>query len=173
MKFGTVVGFAVLAISSSAQAEEPLSFEKELDALFATSGGLTADAAASRAKRASPTVRKSAASIDVSVAAAQSAELVRIPRLGATATYTRRSPLDPVPLGPPPAPQFEFAVDSYAVQGQLALQLSDYVVRYPKIIAGARLGIEAARAGKQAAEIDAGQEARIAYYEWVRAKLQV
>ena len=172
MRFGTAVGFTLLAISSTAHADEPLSFEKELDALFVT-GGLTADAAASRAKRVSPSVRRSAASIDVSLASARTAELVRVPRVGVTGTYTRLSPLDPVLLGPPPAPAFEFAEDSYAIQGQLALQLSDYVWRYPKIIDAARLGVEAARAGKQASEVDAGQEARLAYYEWVRAKLQV
>ncbi len=147
------------------------SFEKDLDALF-TQGGLTSDAVAARAIKASPTVRKSAASIDISIAVAKSAELARVPRVGLTATYTRLSPIDPISFGMG-APAFEFAENSYVGQAQVAIALSDYVVRYPKLIAGARLGIEAAKTSKRAAEVDAGQDARIVYYEWVRSKLQV
>jgi hypothetical protein len=58
------------------------SFEKELDALF-TGGGLTADQAAALAPAASPSVRKAAAQIDIAVAQAETAELVRVPRVGA------------------------------------------------------------------------------------------
>src|ERR671938_477144 len=67
-----------------------------------------------------------------------------------------------------PGSTFEFAKNSYAVQGQLQLALSDYLLRYPKLIDAARLGTEAARVGKRISEVDAAQEARVAYYEWVR-----
>ncbi len=147
------------------------SFEKDLEALL-VKGGLTADQAAGRAAGASPTVRRAAAQIDVSLATAQTAELARVPRVGATATYTRLSPIDPISFGPG-APPFNFAENSYAAQATVAIALSDYVTRYPKLIEGARLGIEASRTTKRADEIDAGQDARLAYYEWVRAKLQV
>lgn len=146
------------------------SFEKDLDALF-TQGGLTADVAASRATKVSPNVAKSAASIDQAVTAATQAELARVPRVGVTATYTRLSPIDPIDLGG--GFQIPFLENSYVGQAQLGLQLSDYVLRYPKVIEGARLGLEAAKLGKRTAEVDASQEARLAYYEWVRAKLQV
>ena len=175
---------ALLTLSATAALAQPnsapegsgdmASFEHDLDALF-VQGGLTADQAAARGGKASPTVRKSAASIDISVATAEAAELVRVPRVGVSATYTRLSPLDPVQLGAPGsgAPAFEFSENSYAGQAQVAIALSEYVTRYPRLIAGARLGIEAARAGKRASEVGAGHEARIAYYEWVRARLQV
>lgn len=145
------------------------SFEKDLDALF-TRGGLTADAAASRAGKVSPTVARSAASIDLAVSSAKQAELARVPRVGVSATYTRLSPLDPLNFGSGPIPILE---NSYAGHAEVAISLSDYVVRYPKLIAGARLGLDAATLGKKSAEVDASQEARLAYYEWVRAKLQV
>lgn len=145
-------------------------FEKDLDALF-TPGGLTADQVATRAVKVSPTVARSAASIDIAVAQATQAELVRVPRIGVTATYTRLSPLDPINLGGGFA--IPFLENSYAGQAQVGIALSDYIVRYPKLIAGAKLGLEAARLGKRTAELDAGQEARIIYYEWVRARLQV
>lgn len=146
------------------------SFEKDLDALF-TQGGLTADAAAARAGKVSPAVAKSAASIDAAVSQAKTAELARIPRVGVTATATRLSNIDPVDLGG--GFQIEFLNHSYVGQAQINVNLSDYVLRYPQLVAGARLGLDAAKLGKRAAEIDASQEARLAYYEWVRARLQV
>jgi len=148
-------------------------FEAELEALF-VKDGLTADQAASRAAGASPAVRAAAARIDIAVAQAEQAELVRVPRIGATATYTRLSPLDPFVIGDPSmGGVIDFAENTYAVQGQLAVALSDYIVRYPKLVNAARLGTEAARVTKQASEIDASQDARLAYYEWVRSRLQV
>ncbi len=155
-------------------ADELASFEKELDALFAP-GGLTADQAAARAPAASPSVRKSAAQIDIAVAAAETAELVRVPRVAVSASYTRLSKLDPITFGMPGmgAPSIEFPQNSLASQAQVGVALSDYVVRYPKLIEAARSGLEAARVGKRANELAAGHDARIAYYEWVRSKLQV
>jgi len=47
------------------------------------------------------------------------------------------------------------------------------LLRYPKLIDAARLGAEVVRIDKRSSEVGAGQDARLAYYEWVRAKLQV
>jgi outer membrane protein TolC len=180
MRFGIAL-VSLLTVTAPATAQpqpqptgtsDMASFEKDLDALFVP-GGLTASIAASRGAGASPTVRKSAAEIDISIAIAEAAELTRVPRVGVTGTYTRLSPLDPVVFGPPGTPGFEFQENSIVGQASLTLALSDYITRYPKLIEGARLGIEAAKAGKRSSEVDAGQDARIAYYEWVRAKLQV
>jgi len=159
-----------LAQPAGQPADDLATFEKELDALFA-SGGLTSDQAAARAPAASPSVRKAAAQIDIAYAQAETAELARVPRVAATATYTRLSHIDPLSF--PGSPPFPFAENSYATQAQLGVALSDYVVRYPKLIEAARLGIEATRVSKRANELGAGQDARLAYYEWVRAKLQV
>lgn len=162
----------VLAQPAKAQPPDDLAaFEKELDALFFAGRGLTADQAAKRAVTTSPTVRANAAAIDIAVAQAMTAELARVPRVGATLTYTRLSPIDPLVFGP--GAQIELPVNSYAAQAQVAVALSDYVVRFPKLIDAARLGTEAARVGKRGSELDADQEARIAYYEWIRSKLQV
>lgn len=180
MKQRVVVALAIAAATpvyaqpaQPAPAAEASSFEKELDALFA-SGGLTADQAASRAVKASPDVRARVAEIDIAIAQAEQAELVRVPRVGLSASYTRLSPIDPVLLTPDPnGPKFEFSENSYATQATLGIALSDYVLRYPKLIEAARLGTEAARLGKRTSEVDAAQDARIAYYEWVRARLQI
>ena len=154
------------------QADDMAAFEKEIDALFA-GGGLTADQAATRAVTASPTVRRRTAEIEVAIAQAQAAELARVPQVGGKASYTRLSPIDPISLGPPGSPQIEFLENSYVLEGTVGLPLSDYLVRFPKLINAARLGAEVARTSKRASEVSAGQDARLAYYEWVRSQLQV
>jgi outer membrane protein TolC len=176
MKIRAVLALVLLATPVAAQPKTPAktddmsAFDKELDALFDKSG-LTADQVAARAVKASPTVRARRAQIDAAVAQAKTAELARVPHVGVSATYTRLSPIDPVSFGPG-APPLEFAQNSYVAEGQLNLALSDYLVRFPKLIAAAREGTEAARIGKRISEVDAAFEARTAYYEWVRAKLQ-
>ncbi len=163
------------APAKSATPDDMASFDKELDALF-TAGGLTSDQAAGQAVKASPSVRRSVAEIEVAIAQAEAAELVRVPQVSAKAAYTRLSPLDPVYFGDPgnPAtPKFESLKNVFTVQGQLGIAVSDYFVRYPKLIDAARLAEEVARVSRRSSEINAGQEARIAYYEWVRSKLQV
>jgi outer membrane protein TolC len=87
------------------------------------------------------------------------------------ASYTRLSPLDPIMLAPGAA--FSPPENAYLAEAQLVVPLSDYVLRYPRLINAARLGAEAARIDRRSSEVGAGQDARLAYYEWVRAKLQV
>ncbi len=150
------------------------SFDTELDALF-TPGGLTSDQAAQRAVSSSPSVLRSVAEIDVAIANVQAAELSRIPQVGGKAAYTRLSPIDAVVFGDPSVPgtpRFVSLENIYTVQGQIGIPLSDYILRFPKIIGAARLGEEAARLSKRSNEVNAGNDARIAYYEWVRSRLQ-
>ncbi|HUS27999.1 MAG TPA: TolC family protein [Kofleriaceae bacterium] len=147
------------------------SFDKDLDALF-TASGLTADQAASRAAKASPSVRRKAAEVEASLAQVQAAELARVPHLEAKAGYTRLSPLDPLSFGPG-GPAFEFPVNVYATNATIGIPLSEYVLRFPKLIDAAKLGVEAAKTGERASEVNASQEARLSYYELVRARLQV
>ena len=153
--------------------DDMAAFEKDLDALF-VQGGLTATQAAARAGTASPAVRRKVAEVDAAIAQALQAELQRVPQLRASAGYTRLSYIAPVvfPFG---GMNFviPFLQNSYDAQASLVVPLSDYVVRYPKLVDAAKLGEEVARVSKRSAEVSAGQDARLAYYEWVRAKLQV
>ncbi|MFN0248352.1 MAG: TolC family protein [Kofleriaceae bacterium] len=148
-------------------------FERDLDALF-SAGGLTAEQAATRSAKTSPTVRRSVADVEVAIAQAQQAELSRVPRIGANFTYTRLSDVDSA-LMIPGGGSFEFPVflNTYSADANIRINLSDYVVRYPKIIEAARLGEEVARVSRRSSEVNAGQDARLTYYEWVRSKLQV
>jgi outer membrane protein TolC len=175
MTLRAVLALALLAVPAAAQPKQPApaaddTFEKELDALF-SAGGLTAEQAAARAVKSSPTVRARVAQIDTAIAQAETAELARIPVVNLVARYTRLSPIDPVSFGPM-APPLEFPVNNYLGQANVQLNLSDYLVRYPRLIKAARLGTDAARIGKRSTEVDAASDARVTYYEWVRAKLQ-
>ena len=146
-------------------------FDRDLDALFAT-GGLTADQAAARAGAASPTVRRRVAELDAAVAQLQAAELARVPVVSGRASYTRLSHVAPftIPVGPGVA--IQSLENAYLAEAQLVVPLSDYLLRYPRLVDAARLGADAARLNKRSSELSAGEDARLAYYEWVRAKLQ-
>jgi outer membrane protein TolC len=157
------------APAQPAAPDDMAAFEHDLDALF-SSGGLTADQAASRATGASPTVRRRIAEIEAAIAQTESAELARVPVLSGRASYTRLSRVDPPNI---PGLAFPVILNNYLAEAQLVVPLSDYLLRYPKLIDAARLGVDAARLGKRTSEIGAGQDARLAYYEWVRARLQV
>jgi outer membrane protein TolC len=150
--------------------DDMAAFEKDLDALFVR-GGLTSDAAANRAWAASPTVRRKLAEVQAAIASADSAALARVPQIGGKASYTRLSYIPPVLFGGVPA--FQFLQDAYLLEGTIAVPLSDYVLRIPKLIGAAELAEQAARASWQSSQLSAGEEARVAYYEWVRARLGV
>jgi outer membrane protein TolC len=181
MKFRLALAFCLLAASPalaqpqtarSASAPAPEvkdAFQKELNALFVPDG-MTAEKAASRAARVSPEVMRRVAELDAAIATYQAAQLSRVPYLTGNASYTRLSPIDALNFGGGFA--IAFPENSYAFQGQVAVPLSDYALRFPPLIEAARLGTQAARTNKTASEVNAAQDARIAYYEWLRVKLQ-
>src|ERR1041384_1395318 len=147
-------------------------FEHDLDQLFATSG-LTADQAAARAAGASPTVRRRVAELHAAVAQLETAERARVPIVSGKASYNRLSFVPPPAIPGFPASVFPVLQNAYLAEGTLVVPLSDYVFRYPALVNTARLGAEVARLGKRTSEVGAGQDARLAYYEWLRARLQV
>lgn len=144
-------------------------FDRSLAALFADSG-LTARQTAKRAHAASPEVARKDAEVAAAVLSAKKAELAKIPRLGATAGYTRLSELTPPMLAPGVSfPQF---FNVYSMTAQVGVPISDYIVRIPAIIEAARLGTDAARSSENATRLAAGAQAVSVYYEWMRAQVQ-
>jgi outer membrane protein len=165
---------AVKPVEPLAGADDMAAFDHDLDKLFAP-GGLTADQAATRATGASLAVRRRIAELEAAVAQAEAAELTRVPQVAAKASYTRLSAIDgaPITLGMITIPPFPTLTNAYLVEGQVNVPVSDYVLRYPKLIDAAQLAAEVARLNRHTSELGAAQDARLAYYEWVRAKLQV
>lgn len=167
----TSVPASTVPASSAAAAANPdaAAIDAELDALLGK-GGLTAEAAAARAIKVSPEVRRRAADVAAANAAAAQVQLVNVPRISTTLQYTRLSEVDTPQL----APGFSFPVflNAYAASAEIAVPLSDYVLRIPELVAGARAGLEAARASQQSSTVAVAAAAKVAYYEWVRAHLQ-
>ncbi len=159
----------------AAPADELAAFDQDLQTLFVR-GGLTSDQAAGRAYTVSPTVHRRIAELEASLVSKLSADLQQVPSLRASASYERLSYITPFAIAVPQLGlnlQIPFLQNSYDAQATLSVNLSDYIFRYPKLTGAAKLSAESARIGKLAAEVSAGQDARLAYYEWLRAQLQV
>ncbi len=147
------------------------SFDDALAALLGRPGGLTADEAARRALTASPAVQRKAAEVAAARTDTQSAKYALVPRTTVTAGYTRLSDVEYPEL----APGFSFPVilNSFHLGAQVAVPVSDLLVRLPPLKRATEHGVAAAESGQRSAQREAALEARLAYYEWVRAELQV
>lgn len=160
-------------VPGSKAAEDEVAYAKEIDALF-VKGGLTSDQAAQRAPAVSPAVQRKAAELAAAAAQLEAARYAEVPRIGANAQYTRLSFIPPVNLSfggmgfVIPFPQ-----NQYVLQGQASVAISDYFVRFPKLIEAAKLAEQSTRVNGEATAVNSSEDARLAYYEWVRAKLGV
>jgi outer membrane protein TolC len=154
-------------------ADDEAEYAKEIDSLF-VKGGLTSDQAAQRAPGVSPAVQRQAAELAASAAQLEAVEYAYVPHVGANASYTRLSFIPPVELGFGTMMfTIPFLQNQYIVQAQLAVPVSDYFLRFPKLKEAAQLSEQSTRVNGQAAAVNSSEDARVAYYEWVRAKLSV
>jgi outer membrane protein len=174
-----VLGVATPALAQPAPpADELAEFDKQLDAMF-VAGGLTSDQAAARAGTVSPTVARRVAEVAEQTAAATTTYLQGVPQIGGKLSYTRNSFIAPFSFGimipgvDPSALAFNFLQNFYVAEATISIPLSDYLYRYPKLVGAAKLAVQAAHTSHDAAFVSAGEDARQAYYEWLRAKLQV
>jgi outer membrane protein TolC len=162
----------------------------------AADGGhaLTADEVASRARATSFDGRardEERAAAEAGVAQALAAYY---PRLTLSARYTRLSSIEQGSLGSlvaapglPPGPlapstridqlvavplSFPVILDQYVTQATLQVPLSDYLLRIPQAHAAATRDARAAELSASAARLKAATDGRLAYYAWVRARLQ-
>lgn len=137
-------------------------------------GGLTADAAAERAASTSKSVKIDEAKLKAAAAAVDQAWDKFLPTLSLKAAYTRLSPVD-VPVfavpGAPPGSGFAFPIflNNYLLQGTLLVPLSDYAFRIFQNHDAALKNADAAKWTVKVAEQQARFDARVAYYNWVRA----
>lgn len=178
---------ATLAAPSVVRAAEP---EPAPLAVY-VAGGLTADEVAQRAARTSPDLEGRGAERRAAEAGVSEIRGAFLPRLTGVARYTRLSPLDTPSLGTivtaptaaagpvgPTTPlvaaplSFPFPKNQYTTQVTLTLPLSDWALRMPALTAAARGNAEAAQRWERAASLRVAADARVAYYAWVRAKLE-
>ena len=165
-----------------------------------TKGGkpLTADVAASEALRTSKTIAVDEAKLQAAGAQVDAAWDNYWPRLSFTARYTRLSPIVAPKLGSdavrsvvttapngtvitsisPTTPliaastSFSFPVilDQYTFQTTLLVPVSDYVFRIYKNHESALASLEAARWTAEVTKITTATDARVAYYNYLRAR---
>jgi outer membrane protein len=76
------------------------------------------------------------------------------------------------PVGASPV-DIEFLEDNYAVGANLSVPLSDYVVRLADAAAAASSSRQAAQYALQAEQRKVQTDARVLYYQWLRARAQV
>jgi outer membrane protein TolC len=161
----------------------------DADAIGVKAGGLTADGAAERAAATSKAVKIDEAKLRAAAALVDQAWDKFLPTLTFKASYTRLSPIDIPSLGllpvyngnPNDTPldinkfklqplAFPVYLNSYVLQGSLLIPLSDYAFRVAQNHDAALKGEEAAKWTIQATKQQSRFDARVAYYNWVRAK---
>jgi outer membrane protein TolC len=137
-------------------------------------GGLTADEVARRATRTSPEERSRQADVEAADSEIDRAKVDYYPRLTMTARYTRLSPITPPEIRfTPQAPAFSFPVilDQYLAQANVTVPLSDYLLRIRQSHDAAVMSREAADLNVSAARRAVAAQAKLAYYDWARARL--
>jgi outer membrane protein len=136
-----------------------------------TGNGLTADEAAKRALVNNVDVtgkQKSIAAADAQVDAT-TAEF--LPKLTLIASYTRLNKFHQGTVGGFNVDQlFPVIPNNYNLEAQLNVPISDYVLRLSNAMAGANHGKNAAKFDEQATRLSVARDARVYYYQWIRAQ---
>jgi outer membrane protein TolC len=147
-------------------------YDQEMSALFGGSG-LTAEEAARRSANVDPQTKRKAAELAEAKARVRSTKLAYVPQLTGSFQYTRLSDIESsVEFMPGVVIDIPVYLNTYSFVAQLGVPLSDYLLRFPHLVKASKAGERAAELGRRSAELDAANEARVAYYEWVRARLQ-
>jgi outer membrane protein TolC len=145
-------------------------YATEIATLLGASGGLTSDQAAARAAKVSPTVRRKLQETLSAETRVRTVKLARVPRVDTTLRYTR---LSAVTLPSVLAGFITIPLNNYAADATLAVPISDYFVRIPPLVDAANAEVRGSKIAEESARLTAAVDARVAYYEWVRARLQV
>ena len=188
----TLVAPAYGAEESAPTAGNPAPVAADPTALIqpATPGGLTSDQVAARVLATSPGLR---ADREESIARAFAVTQARanfVPRLSGGLRYTRQSresspalgnlvaTSPDVPAGATPTQlvalplSFPTLVNHYDAQASLDVPLSDYALRLPQLYEAAKKDARAAELLLAANRLQEARDARVAYYDWVKARLQ-
>lgn len=159
-------------------------------------GGLTSDQVARRAVSTSHEVTTRLANAAATKAQEDEAVASFWPKLSASVRYTRFSPVDPVSLpggivpeneadrGPGRlapgttlivTPGFPFPVfeNNGLAIGSLSIPVSDYLLRLSRAVGAAERSTRAAAKDVEAGRRKVAADARIGYYDWIRARGQV
>jgi outer membrane protein len=137
-------------------------------ALAPQPGGLTPDETAKRAVGTKRSIRAKQAELRAAQARVDQALVGFFPRVSATAQYTRLSPTEAA-IGPITIVGIQ---NQYSLGASLALPISDYVLRLSQAYASASHAESAKKIEVQAEVLTAASDAKIAFFNWARAKGQ-
>jgi outer membrane protein TolC len=147
------------------------------EAMKPSPGGLTPGRVAKRAAKVNPTVKVRRAELRSAAARVDRAYAAYFPTLTLGASYTRISPVEnsldlgiTLPEGVDTG--FEVIENQYALSANLDVPLSDYLLRLTQAYSAASLDVESKELAVKAQELQARADAKIAYFNWVRARGQ-
>jgi outer membrane protein TolC len=151
--------------------------------------GLTADEVARKAVKSSSQITAKRRAIESADASVEQAKASFYPGLTLTARYTRLSDIPEPSLGdgflvatPTAGPvmpgqpligvplSFPVYLNQYVLQAQLNVPLSDYLLRTARAVKGANRVKHASELDERATKLAVARDARVAYYQWIRAQ---
>jgi outer membrane protein len=161
-------------------------------------GGLTADEVSNRAVSTSYRVKSKQQEVAQAAAEVDKALTRYFPELTLLGRYTRLSSITPSTLGPgegslavdPTGQQgllpagtplvgvpfsalsFPVILNQYYLQASVTVPLSDYLLRINHGHRAAEYSAEAAKLNHRAEKLNSATQAKLAYYQWVRARMQ-
>lgn len=200
MRTNAVVIAMVLTAAAPALAEPALDASKAAEGpssemlLHAVPSGLTAQAVVERAVATAPAGKVDEAKLDAAGAKIDEAWNGYLPRLSFTARYTRLSAVTPPTIGggtvaapadqkatgllpagsplvaAPVAFSFPTYQNQYTLQASLLIPLTDYVFRVYDANKAASANQKATKWGAEVTRQQVATDARVAFYNWLRAK---
>jgi outer membrane protein TolC len=147
----------------------------KLAAMQGTPNGLTADEVARRTLINNPDVTAKQKGVAAADATRDETKARFYPKLDLSARYTRLSGLQTVYIdfggGPTDTSKlFPVILNNYSLQAGLSIPLSDYVLRLSNSMAAANHNKSAAQLDERATRLSVARDARVAYYQWIRAQ---
>lgn len=145
------------------------------EALAADPAGLQPEQVARAVGDTSPAVAAKRAEVAAAGHRLDQAYAAYFPRLSATASYTRQSPVENsfdigIEVPGVEIPSFPVVNNLYMLTASVEVPLSDYLLRLTSGFAAASLDQESKDLAARAQRLQVEGDARIAYYNWVRAK---
>lgn len=134
-------------------------------------GGLTAEEVAGLALASSPELEGRRAGTDAARARGTASVADFTPRVGLSARYDRLSSI--VPPVFPGGLTLPIYLNNYALSANLTLPVSDYLLRLSRTVGVAKHSIAAAKLDTEASRRKVAADARLTYYDWIRAQAQL
>ncbi len=181
-RIGLVLATAILAAPSAhaqgappspgpgASVDQGPPLDARLTALLGRAGGLTSDQVAARARATSYDVQSKKAEVDAAESQRSQVVATYVPRVKGTASYVRTSPLT---LAPFPGFSITYPENNGTFQLDVDVPISDLALKIAKQYASLEHSARAAQLTERASELAASSNARLMYYAWARAKLNL